>query len=83
VEVVSLLLAAGAALEARNHVSAVRDDERASLICLKAGSTPLHSACYNGRTEVVSLLLAAGAALEARNHVSAVRDDERAGLICL
>jgi ankyrin repeat protein len=54
-----------------------------SLICLKAGSTPLRSACRGGHVEVVSLLLAAGAALEARNHVSAVRDDERAGLICL
>jgi ankyrin repeat protein len=79
VKVVSVLLSAGAALEARDEVSAVGDDEmsdESESDSLEDEKTPLHIACQGGHVEMVSELLSAGAALEARAEVSAVGDDE-------
>jgi ankyrin repeat protein len=68
--VVSLLLTAGAPLEAQDKVRASLS--QLDLSCLQNGSTPLHLACGRGRVEVVSMLLAAGASLEAQDNM----DDE-------
>jgi ankyrin repeat protein len=79
VEVVSVLLSAGAAVEARAEVSAVGDDKMTDESESKLSQnlwTPLHYACHGDFEEGVSVLLSAGAALEARAQVSAVGDDE-------
>jgi ankyrin repeat protein len=58
VEVVTLLLEAGAAMEAQDHVSSTahRDFHR-----IQEHNTPLAVACAKGHPEVVVLLLKAGA----------------------
>jgi ankyrin repeat protein len=72
VRVVSVLLAAGAALNSRDRVSAVRDEDRSE--SFQTGKTLLHSACQGGHVEMVLMMLATGAALESRDQVSAVRE---------
>jgi hypothetical protein len=63
---VSLLLAAGAPLEARDPVlyGLLVSSDR-----LQSGRTPLDNACCEGHVGVVSVLLAAGATLEATDEV--------------
>jgi ankyrin repeat protein len=71
-DVVSLLLAAGAPFAAQDRVSLHLQSRLLDEIILNHlqwGRTPLHSACQRGQVESVSLLLAAGAEIEASDQV--------------
>jgi ankyrin repeat protein len=76
--VVSVLLSAGALVEARDRVRALLDDETVSksLNSLQIRKTPLQIACQQGHVEVVSVLLSAGAVVDSRHDVCAVCDDD-------
>jgi ankyrin repeat protein len=67
-EIVPILLAAGATLVTQDNVSLKYLSFR--LKCLQEGMTPLHIACERGHVEMVNMFLAAGAPLEARDQVS-------------
>jgi ankyrin repeat protein len=73
-----VLLAAGAAVDARAGYVSVVVKMRANLNCLQKASTPLHNACLRGHVEVISLLLAAGAAIEGK--VNAFGDESKSEL---
>jgi ankyrin repeat protein len=74
-EVISLLLASGADIEARDKVSRVFDlGCRLLSDCDETGYTPLHMASLLANLEVISLLLASEADIEARDKVSRVLD---------
>jgi ankyrin repeat protein len=67
-EVVTVLLAAGAQIDAQDQVWTV--EMRFVLTCLlQSGRTPLHHACSEGHVEVVTVLLSAGAPIEAQTKV--------------
>jgi ankyrin repeat protein len=70
-EVISLLLASGADIEARDKVSRVFDlGCRLLSDCDETGYTPLHMASLLANLEVISLLLASEADIETRNQAS-------------
>jgi ankyrin repeat protein len=68
VKVVCVLLSAGAVVEARDQVSAVRNDQ-CRLICLQKERTPLHIACCEGHVKMVSVLFEAGADVFSQDEV--------------
>jgi ankyrin repeat protein len=66
VEVVTVLLLAGAPIESQTQVM----NESCDLfICVQDGRTPLHLACGHGAVRLVSELLAAGAQVDAEDQV--------------
>jgi ankyrin repeat protein len=71
-DVVSVLLSAGAPIEFQTQVRSGRRINKSCVlfICVQDGKTPLHFACAQGAAGLVSELLAAGAHIEARDLVS-------------
>jgi ankyrin repeat protein len=66
VEVLTVLLRAGAQVDVQDQVGQLRF----VLTCLlQFGFTPLHYACSKGHVEVVAVLLSAGAPIEAQTKV--------------
>jgi ankyrin repeat protein len=68
--VVSVLLSAGAMVDAQDRVSPMISS--ACLNSLQWKRTPLHITCEQGSVEVTSALLSAGAMVDSRQKVSAV-----------
>jgi ankyrin repeat protein len=69
VEVATLLLTAGAQVDAQNQVSCGWFLFVLTSLPQKDGLTPLHDACSGGHVEVVTLLLSAGASIEVQTVV--------------
>jgi ankyrin repeat protein len=71
VEVVTVLLSAGASTEVQTKVRNDEGSTRVQFISfVQDGWTPLHFACERGAVGLVSELLAAGAQIEALHEVS-------------